>query len=197
MKVALVTPGAAAASPSHPDHARWVKEQTLKREILAHGTLRDAETANMRALERLANRKANPKPRKKTKRDAKQAGGDEGTPVTHEQLKAAGVTKRAPKARKLPPMPPCRLCRTCLWCKRTYRMSQIRRRAVELDTGALGLMQELVAIMLAAQQCKDYRDALGRELPFSRIVGKDVDKAVTQGIEWVCDRSTSFMGQWR
>lgn len=192
MSIKAVTPVAAAASQNHPEHARWVKERTLAREVAqAHSEglgLRVAEERNAQALERLANRRPKPRKAKPTKRD----------PVTHEQLKAAGVTKRvAPKPRKLPPMPPCRLCRTCLWCKRTFRMSQIRRRAVELDQVALGLMQELVAIMLAAQQRKDYRDALGRELPFSRIIGHDVDKAVTQGIEWVCDRSTSFMGQWR
>jgi hypothetical protein len=191
VKIVPVTPGVAASSPTHPDHARWVKERTLAREIAQAASeglgIRVAEERNARALERLSNRRPKPKKAKPTRRD----------PVTHEQLKAAGVTKRAPKPRKLPPMPPCRLCRTCIWCKRTFRMSQIRRRAVELDQAALGLMQELVAIMLAAQQCKDYRDALGRELPFSRIQGVDVDKAVTQGIEWVCDRSTTFMGQWR
>lgn len=191
MKIVSVTPVAAAASPTHPDHARWVKERTLAREIAQAASeglgLRVAEERNVRSLERLSNRRPKPKKKKPTRRD----------PVTHEQLKAAGVTRRAPKPRKLPPMPPCRLCRTCVWCKRTFRMSQIRRRAVELDQVALGLMQELVAIMLAAQQRKDYRDALGRELPFSRIQGADVDKAVTQGIEWVCDRSASFMGQWR
>jgi metallo-beta-lactamase family protein len=56
---------------------------------------------------------------------------------------------------------------------------------------------DLTAIMLAALGRKDYKDAIGRELPFSRIAGHDVDKAVTQGIEWVCDRSVSFMGAWR
>jgi hypothetical protein len=65
------------------------------------------------------------------------------------------------------------------------------------DLRAQALQNELLAIMFAAVSRKDYKDAIGRELPFSRITGRDVDMAVTQGIEWVCDRSTSFMGQWR
>jgi hypothetical protein len=47
--VKAVTPSAAAASPSHPDHARWVKERTLKQEIehatLIGGTLRVSPVA--------------------------------------------------------------------------------------------------------------------------------------------------------
>ncbi len=186
MKITAVTPIAAASSPSHPDHDRWVKEQTLKQEIAHHGNLRASETANMRALERLANRKRKPKRKPKP------------APVpTAEQLAASGVTiKPAPK-RKAPQMPPCKLCRKCVWCKRAIRVSMIGIKARQEDLGALGLMMELLAIHNAALSRKDYKDALGRELPFSRITGHDVDRAVTQGIEWVCDRSASFMGQWR
>lgn len=196
MSVKLVTPSAAAANPSHPEHARWVKEQTLEREVAeakARGlTLLDAERSNARQLERLSNRRARPKaPAKKTKRDKVQKE------VTHEQLAAAGITKKVPTARAMPPMPPCKLCRQCVWCKRTLRLSQIATRARQMEPKAVSLVAELVAIQFAAGQRKDYRDAIGRELPFSRLVGKDVDLAVNAGIEWVCDRSTSFMGQWR
>jgi hypothetical protein len=186
VKITAVTPVAAAASPSHPDHARWVKEQTLKQEIMQHGSLRAAEIANMRGLERLANRKRKPpKPKK-------------AAPVpTAEQLAKSGVTVKAAPKRRAPKMPPCKLCRQCVWCKRAIRVSMIGVKARQQDLKALGLMMELLAIHNAALGRNDYRDAIGRELPFSRIVGKDVDKAVTQGIEWVCDRSTSFMGQWR
>lgn len=196
MSVKLITPSAAAANPSHPDHARWVKEQTLEREV-AHAkarglSLRDAEKFNAHHLERLSNRRARTKaPKKKTKRDAVQRD------ITHEQLAAAGITKKVPVARAQPPMPPCKLCRQCVWCKRTFRLSQIATRARQLEPKAVSLVSELVAIQFAANQRKDYKDAIGRELPFSRLKGADIDKAVNAGIEWVCDRSTSFMGQWR
>lgn len=186
MSIKAVTPPAAAASPSHPDHSRWVKEQTLKQEIAHHGNLRAAESANMRALERLANRKRKPPKQKKP------------APVpTSEQLSASGVTIKPAKARKAPPLPPCKLCRKCTWCRRAIRVSMIGIKSRQEDSRALALQNELLAIMFAAVSRKDYKDAIGRELPFSRITGHDVDKAVTRGIEWVCDRSVSFMGQWR
>jgi hypothetical protein len=191
VKITAVTPVAAAASPSHPDHARWVKEQTLKAEI-KHAqslglSLRHAETENTRQLERLAQRKKKPKKVKAPPRKD----------WTAEQLAKEGVTVRAAPKRKAPQMPPCKLCRQCVWCKRAIRVSHIGMRARRDDHRARALQDELNAIMLAAITRKDYRDALARELPFSRITGHDVDKAVTMGIEWVCDRSVSFMGQWR
>jgi hypothetical protein len=190
VKITAVTPSATAANPSHPDHARWVKEQTLKQEV-AHavangGTLRDAELRNMIALERLANRKRRPKKAKKPRKD-----------WTPEQLAKQGVTVREAPKKPPPKLPPCKLCRKCVWCKRAIRVSHIGLRARQNDLRAVDLQNELNAIMIAAISRKDYRDAIARELPFSRITGHDVDKAVTQGIEWVCDRSVSFMGQWR
>lgn len=190
MKVDAVTPSPAAANPSHPDHARWVKEQTLKIEAAHAQKLglsgRDAETENTRQLERLANRKRkSAKPKKVHRID------------TPEHLAREGVTQRAAKPRKLAPLPPCKLCRRCVWCKRSLRLSKILRHARELDMRAVSLANEITAITSAALARNDYKDAIGRELPFSRITGADVDKAVTQGIEWVCDRSVSFMGQWR
>lgn len=190
MKITAVTPGAAASNPSHPDHARWVKEHTLKQEIeqakAAGGSTRDAETANIRALERLAGRKRKPKAPKKPRKD-----------WTPEQLAKEGVTIRPAPKRKAPQMPPCKLCRVCVWCRRAIRVSMIGVKARQQDLKARVLQDELCAIMIAAVARKDYKDALGRELPFSRITGHDVDKAVTMGIEWVCDRSVTFMGQWR
>lgn len=190
MKIAAVTPVAAAANPSHPDHARWVKEQTLAMEI-AHAraaglSARVAEINNTRQLERLANRKRKRKAKKPTRTD-----------WTPESLAKEGVTVRPAPKRAAPQMPPCKLCRKCEWCRRAIRVSHIGLRARQEDIKARALQDELNAIMLAAIGRRDYKDAIGRELPFSRITGVDVDKAVTQGIEWVCDRSTSFMGQWR
>jgi len=190
VKITAVTPVAAASNPAHPDHARWVKEQTLKLEIAdaraLGGSVRDAEIKNTRQLERMANRKL--------LRAAKKAPRKIDSP---EKLAATGVTVKKAKPRKLAPLPPCKLCRKCVWCKRSLRMSKIKTHALRQEPKALSLMLELQAIMMAASARHDYRDAIGRELPFSRIAGHDVDRAVTQGIEWVCDRSVSFMGQWR
>jgi hypothetical protein len=190
VKITAVTPVAAAANPSHPDHARWVKEQTLAIEAQHANKLglsiRTAEVENSRQLERLANRKRKPAAPKKPKRID-----------TPEQLAKQGVTQRVAKPLKRAPLPACKLCGLCLWCKRSRRISEILRHARELDMRAVGLANEVTAITAAALARNDYKDALGRELPFSRITGHDVDKAVTMGIEWVCDRSVSFMGQWR
>jgi hypothetical protein len=186
VSIKAVTPAAAASSPSHPEHARWVKEQTLKLEVGHHATFREAEIANLRSLERMANRKRKPKRAKKPA----------PTPSA-EKLAASGVTVREAPKRKAPAMPPCKLCRQCVWCKRAIRVSMIGVKSRQQDLRARALQDELNAIVLAAAGRRDYRDALGRELPFSRIKGHDVDKAVTMGIEWVCDRSTTFMGQWR
>lgn len=191
MSVRAVTPSVAAAAPSHPDHARWVKDQTLRREIefakVNGGSVRAAEILNAQNLERLSNRKRKPRVKKRPAPPE----------PTSEQLAVAGVTKKIATARKLPPMSPCNLCRQCLRCKRELRMSQIASKAKQMDSKAVNLAMELSAIVIAAARRKDYKDAIGRELPFSRLVGHDVDRAVTSGCEWVCDRSTSFMGQWR
>lgn len=190
MKVTTVTPTAAAANPSHPEHARWVKEQTLKVEVDYAQKLglssRVAEVENLRQLERLANRKRKPAaPKKPRKIDSPEA------------VAASGVTHRvAPKKRPMP-VPSCKWCGLCLRCKREMRLVAITAKAKEQDKRALDLVAELVAIGFAATARRDYKDAIGRELPFSRLRGHDRDKAVTQGAEWVCDRSTSFMGQWR
>jgi len=205
VKVTAVTPSAAAANPSHPDHARWVKEQTLKFEMVHAQTVgmsaRAAEVNNTRQLERLANRKQRlPKPKSKAPRDKRLHVDDSARLFggTDDQIRELhGVTARPAPKRKTPPMPPCKLCRVCVWCKRAIRVSHIGVRARQQDLRARALQDELNAIMIAAIRCRDYRDAIGRELPFSRITGHDVDRAVTQGIEWVCDRSIPFMGQWR
>jgi len=190
VSVKAVTPSTAAASPSHPEHARWVKDQTLKIESEYARKLglssRDAETENLRNLERLSNRKQKPrKPKAPRKIDSPEA------------VAASGVTQRAaPKKPKILP-PSCKWCGLCLRCKREIRLTQITAKARELDQRAIALTAELVAIGFAANARRDYKDALGRELPFSRLKGHDRDKAVTAGAEWVCDRSTAFMGQWR
>lgn len=197
MSIKIVTPSEAAADPKHPEHARWVKERTLAMEAnhaSAVGlTFRQAEDANLANLIRLEARKQKPKAPRKPKRK-----GREITPTTeeHARLKAAGVIKR--KARITPALKSmCNWCGLCIRCKREGRLQLIMAKARLGDDKARALVMELVAMGFAAQSRKDYKDAIGRELPFSRLRGHDRNLAVTAGAEWVCDRSVPFMGEWR
>lgn len=189
--IVVVSPSAAASAPSHPDHARWVKDITLKRESENAASARQAETNNLANLLRLDARRRMNKPKAKK---PKQKSVDRE--ITHADLIKAGVTKKAPKIRPVPKSP-CGFCGTCQRCRREARASAIFGKARQGDQRAHHLALEMVAIMFAAQQRKDYRDHIGRELPFSRLLGHDRAKAVTSGVEAVCDRSTSFMGEWR
>lgn len=195
MSVKANTPSDAAKAPSHPDHSRWVKDITLKREtehaILNGGTSRDAETINLANLERLDGRKRYAKP-KKPKKKADAARRE----VTHADLIAAGVTKKPATIRKVEARA-CNFCGLCMRCRRELRVSQIMAKAREGDKRAHALTMELVAVMFAAQRRVDYKDGLGRELPFSRLRGFERDRAATAGVENACDRSVSFMGEWR
>lgn len=177
------------------DHNRLLKERTLAIEV-AHanatgGTLRDAENANMRALERLEARKRYKKP------SAKAAPRKfEHREITKKELAAHNVTRKPAPPKKVIP-PPCKFCGTCRWCSRFKRTQEIMRKARLGDANMLALGDELAGLALAAQQRSDYRDALGVEYPFSRIVGFTANRAVTAGIESVCDRSTRWLGPWR
>jgi hypothetical protein len=197
--VKIVTPADAASSPSHPDHARWVKERTLAVEAdharRVGASLRDAEIANTRQLERLEARKRIKRPVKKPsrKRSALTPRNEE-----HQRLADAGVIKRpAPVEIVKPRASPCNWCGLCISCKREARLRSIMARARNADVQAHKLTMELVAITFAASSKKDYKDAIGRELPFSRLRGGDAARARIAGAEWVCDRSVSFMGEWR
>lgn len=194
MTVRAVTPHDGARHPSHPDHARWVKEQTIKREIeharSTGGTLRDAEAANARSLERLDNRKRIKKPRAKPKK--RETAKRE---VTSADLLAAGVTKKIAPVQAAPASP-CNWCGLCRRCKREARLRVIMTKAREGDPLALSLVWELTAMGFAAQKRTDYRDSLNRELPFSRLRGHDRNRAITLGAEWVCERSTPILGAW-
>lgn len=193
MSVKAVTPSDAARNPKHPEHARWVKEQTLKREIEHANMLglssRAAEDANSANLIRLDARRRLAKPQAPKKPQQPQ--------VTHEELRASGVTKKAPKVRPQPKVPPCKYCGACIKCRRELRVRAIMALARQGDTRALALTNELVALVFAQQKRKIYRDHIGRELPFSDLQGRDRIRANNAGIEAVCDRSVSFLGEWR
>lgn len=185
MSVKAVTPSAAAASPLHPDHARWVKERTLGMEARhaaeTGGTLRQAEDANRRALERLAKR-----PQRAVAKPAARK------PLTREETKASGVTRKlaAPKQDKVHKVS----ARDAKWAVRVSQIMDLGRKG---DRRAHSLAMEVVAIKIAMSARRDYKDAIGRELPFSRLKGASLERAVRAGMEWVCDRSVSLLGAWR
>lgn len=179
------------------DKARALKERTLKIEAehaqRMGGTFRDAETANMRLLERLEARKRLRKiaaagPAQKPKR--KETPG-----ITKKELAGENVTRK-PAAPIVQAAPSCKYCGTCRWCKRFQRTALIMRKAREGDKVAQGLAYELVGIALAANERSDYRDVMGVEYPFSRIRGQTAIRAVNAGIEAVCDRSVRLLGAW-
>lgn len=198
MSVKLVTPAAAASDPKHPDHARWVKERTLGIEAdhaLAAGlSFRQAEEENARNLERLERRRNAPANPGRAKRKAK------APPRNAEHARIAGVVKRASKPEIVKPRKSaCNWCGLCLSCKRETRLRQIMgaARLEGAGSAAHALTMELVAVTFASHARRDYKDALGRELPFSRLRGADAAKARIMGAEWVCDRSESLFGKWR
>jgi hypothetical protein len=178
------------------DKARALKERTLAIEVqhatLTGGTLRDAEDANMRNLQRLEARKREgkkPAPKTAPRNFAHRE-------ITKKDLAAANVTKRVAPPKKLIG-PTCKFCGHCRWCKRFRRTQTILGKARQGDAALLPLAHELIGLALAAQQKSDYRDAIGREYPFSRITGFTATRAVNAGIESVCDRSVSLLGAWR
>lgn len=164
----------------------------VKHQSLIGGTLRDAETANMAALERLeARKREGKKPAPKAK-----PRGFEHREITKKEVATAGVTRKAPTPRKLIP-PSCKFCGTCKRCKSLKRVAAILRKARMGDADMLPLALELVGLEMAERNKSDYRDALGVEYPFSRIAGFTASRAVNAGVESVCDRSVRLLGGWR
>lgn len=192
MKIESVAPVAAAASPKHADHSRWVKEKTLQLEAahiqIAGGTFRDAETANAANLERMAARKREAKPKPvKRKVDAAQRE------VSHADLKAAGITKKVATVKPVAAYP-CKHCGLCRRCRRELRAADIMRRGkVEPKIGEFS--NALVVLVLAHGLRQMYRDR-GVEFPFHKLVGAMRDRAFVAAVERICERSTGAMGAW-
>lgn len=188
-----ITPSPAAASPTHPDHPRWVKERTLAMEAehikLVGGTLRDAEAANRANLERLEGRKRHARP--KTRRKVKS--------VAERQAERAekGLTYKPVAPVIAPPKSPCNFCGRCVRCKREARVVAIMAKAREGDQVALKLTWDLVALKHAVEARKDYRAGDRRLYPFSNLRGRDKLVAFNAAIESVCDRSVKVLGAWR
>ncbi len=194
MSVKLVTPSAGAASPSHPDHARWVKERTLEVEArhihVIGGSIRDAEDANARNLIRLDARKRENKP--KPVKQRVDAGKRE---VTHSDLKAAGVTKRRAQVTKIAAYK-CKHCGMCRRCKRELRVAEIMRRNRNGDTSVHALANSLAVMVLAHGLRKLYRDG-SVEFRFNELEGLQRNRALLAATELICERSSATMGAWR
>ncbi len=193
MTIKAVTPTDAAASPSHPEHDRWVKERTLAMEAnhaaLIGSTFRAAEDANIIALGRLANRQAKNEPRQKPAKRKRRE-------VSAEELAAAGVTKKvAPIVQA--PISPCSHCGKCMRCKRERRVLVISTAAKSGNPDAAALMWELSGLLLASQLGNNYRGQTGVEYPFARVTPTERGRMRDAGFTFVCDRSVKMLGEWR
>ena len=193
MSIRAVVPSDAAAAPTHPEHARWVKERTLAMEAnhatMVGGTFRQAESANLVALDRLASRQAKNKPRQRpAKRKCRE--------VTAEDLAAAGVTKK-PAEVIAAPASPCSHCGVCMRCKRERRVLAISAGAKAGNLDLVSLMWELSGLLLASQLGNNYRGQTGVEYPFARLTPLDRSRVRDAGFTFVCDRSTPILGEWR
>lgn len=190
MSVTLVTAGDAARHPSHPDHARWVKERTLAMEIehaqANGGTLRDAENANRAALGRLSARQGS-KPAPVARRAERE--------VTKAKLAEAGVTKRP--ARVVPVMPMvCRMCGLCIECKRLARLAEIRRRERLGDENMEPFINALRMTAFAHGLRRKLRDE-GAIFPFDSPSESVRLRAYNAMVDRVCDRTVPLVGAWR
>lgn len=196
-KIDSVSPSPAAAAPGHPDHDRWVKEQTLALEVAAARaegrTLRDAERANNASLERLAGKK----------RELRAAPAPAGPTVdpdaiarADERIAARGVTRTAPTVRTLVPSR-CRSCGRCLVCRRDMRILAINQSARKGDLRAAALAWDLAGALLAMQGRKRYRGGDGREYDFARLNRGGRERAFNALVASVCDRSVKLFGVWR
>ncbi len=151
------------------------------------GSLRTAEDANMASLARLAMRRSGPAKKRKNKKRREFAHRE----ITKTELANASVTRK-PASPILTPPPIAPADRA--WAFRIARIMELGRQG---DRRAIQLALEVVAIKMAVSAKRDYKDAVGRELPFSRLRGASVHRAVRAGMEWVCERSIPLLGVWR
>ena len=187
MKVQAVTPSDAAADPSHPDHDRWVKEVTLKREV-EHATrlglpLRVAEAENQRLLE-IADKKGPPP--KLAKKRPRQADHNIGHAA---RTRARGVQRRAPRPLVAGAhLSPCGRCGTCLRCRREKRVNAM---TVLARQGDLSMVATLWKLAIYASQAQS---GLGQ---FATMSPRDANRMVIRRLEEVCDATIPLMGEWR
>jgi len=189
MTITAVTPVDAAANPAHPDHARWVKDRTLAMEAehakVVGLCMRDAETVNLRNLDRLAARRRLARPVTARPRAAPRE------PVAADPR----VTKRVAKPRKMPVLR-CGFCSVCKTCKRNLRVGQIMQRRAQQEPLGIQLANALTIMVLAHDLRKVFKDC-GAEYPFDRLTGHARNAALVAATERICDRSEATWGAWR
>jgi hypothetical protein len=185
VKVTAVTPVADASSPSHSDHDRWVKEQTLAMEV-AHaqrvgGTLRDAEAENIRLLQRM------------------EALARLEKPAICKPRKSRGqrMLERAVEVREALPKPktltwlgssPCGRCGVCRACMRERRILAISHMATQQkDPWALKSMWSIALFM--------YKISSGTG-EFRGVTKSDARRRVESTAEKLCDDSIQRLGPW-
>lgn len=195
------TPSDAARSPSHPDHARWVKERTLAMEVSHQnqigGSLREAEKVNMVALRRLEEQK---------RRDARKPKQPEKTQSEINEGVAARAAKRELEVKADTPYRGARVpgahCGQCLKYKRELRITAIMAKAREADGFCEWLTWQLVALGFALQKRIDCNIAPTRRAPkkavaFSQMTKQQRIKAYLGAVTEICDWSIPKLGAWR
>lgn len=156
---------------------------------LIGGTFRQAEDANLIALDRLSARALSKKPRQKPAKRKRRT-------VTAEDLAAAGVSRK-PAPVVAAPTSPCGHCGLCMRCKRERRVLAISSAAKSGNLDAAKLMWEMSGLLLASQLGHNYRGQTGVEYPFARLVPSERSKVRDAGFTFVCDRSVPMLGEWR
>jgi hypothetical protein len=185
VKVTAVTPVDSASDPSHPDHARWVKEQTLAMEV-AHaqrmgGTLRDAEAENNRLLIRMEALARNEKPViAKPKRSRQERMLERAVEVRAALPQPATLTWLGSS-----PCGRCGLCRACLREKRILAIGHLATK--ERDPWAMMSMWNITLLLLRA------KGAVGE---FRGATKAKAHKIVVTAAEKLCDDSVARLGAW-
>lgn len=194
MTVKAITPSDAAASPTHPEHARWVKERTLSIEIehaqKAGGSLRDAEAANIANLARMAGRARFAKPARKAA-PAKPKYRE----VSPEELRAAQVRKRPAKIVPVRKHACGGACGLCLDCKRLARVALIRERLPH-EARLQPIVNALTVMTIAFGLQRRFRD-MGFEFPFDHPRTSVRNHAHDAAVSQIIDRTVSILGAWR
>jgi hypothetical protein len=197
-----VSPARTAQDPKHPDHARWVKDHTLKMEA-EHAqktgqVFRNAETANLRNLERLDGRK---RVRPSQPRRPKKSAG-ERREERAKQLRDQGVFVN-PVAKVIPAAAAsCNKCGQCERCRREARLIAIAAKAREGDLAMMFLMDQCTALVLASQKRIDAKiaptiNSPRRVVPFSLLGTRERNRLFVSALNAICNWSVRSLGAWK
>lgn len=176
------------------DADRKVKERTLELEVRhaeATGkTFRDAETANIRNLERLAARKRDTIVKPVTK-PSKPAFRE----VTHEDLQNAGIRKRQAAVTQVTRHRCGAACGHCFDCRALARTVLVRQRLPN-EPRLAPIANALAVMTIAIGMKRRFRD-LGIEFPFDHPSELMRRRAYDGAVGQILDRTTPILGAWR